>query len=92
MTFNINTVIGFHKMKTKPEGVSQLMAQWIYSILYECDRSYIGEIGRSIAIWLCQHRQYFKEGLLDKSKGTLHAYEMGHGVNWVEFKILEIES
>jgi hypothetical protein len=38
------------------------------------------------------HRHYLKEGLLEKSKLTQHAYEESHRVGWDEVKILEIEN
>jgi hypothetical protein len=38
-------------MKTRPERDPQLTAQCIYSIFCECGRSYIGETGRSPAVF-----------------------------------------
>jgi hypothetical protein len=46
----------------------------------ECGRSYISKIGRPLAMQLCEHRHNLKEGLLEKSKLTQHAYEEGHKV------------
>jgi hypothetical protein len=41
---------------------------------------------------LCEHRHNLKEGLLEKSKLTQHAYEEGHRVAWDDARILETES
>jgi hypothetical protein len=68
------------------------MAQCIYSIPWECGRSYIGETGRPLAVWLHEHRQNLKEGALDISKLAQWAYEEGNRVSWNEIRILEIES
>jgi hypothetical protein len=68
------------------------MAQCIYSIPYECGRSYIGETGRPLAVQLHEHRYNLKEGLLEKSKLAQHAYEEGQRVSWDDARILEIES
>jgi hypothetical protein len=79
-------------MKTRPVGDRQQMAQCIYNIPCECGRSYIGETGRPLAMWLHEHRHNFKEGLIEKSKIVQHAYEEGLRVGWDEARILEIES
>jgi hypothetical protein len=50
-------------------------AQCVYSIPCECGRSYIGETGRPLAVRLREHKHNLKEGLLEKSKLTQHAYE-----------------
>jgi hypothetical protein len=42
-------------------------------------------------LWLCKHRNNFKEGLLEKSKLAQHSYEMGQRVIWYEARILENE-
>jgi hypothetical protein len=40
-------------MKTMLERDTQKMAQCVYSNPCECGRSYIGETGRHLAMWLC---------------------------------------
>jgi hypothetical protein len=52
-------------MKTRPERDSQHMAQCVYSIPYECGRSYIGETVRPLTVQLREHRHNLKEGLLE---------------------------
>jgi hypothetical protein len=39
-----------------------------------------------------EHRHNLKEGLLEKSRLTKHAYEGGHKVGWDEDRILDIDS
>jgi hypothetical protein len=78
-------------MRTRPERDPQQTAQCVYSICCECGRSYIGEIGRSLAIWLCEHRHNLKEGFLEKSKLAQHAYEKGHRVIWDEASIWRLK-
>jgi hypothetical protein len=48
--------------------------------------------GRPLAMQLREYRYSLKEGLLEKSKLTQHAYEEGHSVSWDEATILEIVS
>jgi hypothetical protein len=79
-------------MKTRPQRDQQQTAQCIYSIPCECGRSYIGETGRPLAVWLREHKHNFKEGLLEKSKLAQHAYEEEHKVMWDEARVLEVES
>jgi hypothetical protein len=79
-------------MITRPQRDPQQMAQCVYSISCGCGRSYIGETGRPLAVWLCEHRHNLKEGLLEKSKLAQHAYEEGPRVIWDEARILEVES
>jgi hypothetical protein len=55
-------------------------------------RSYIGETGRSLAVRLREHRHNLKQGLLEKSRLTKHAYEEGHKVGWTDARVLDIES
>jgi AraC-like DNA-binding protein len=57
-------------MKTRPERDLQQMAQCVYTIRCECGRSYTGETGRPLAVWLREYRHKLKEGLLEKSKLT----------------------
>jgi hypothetical protein len=68
------------------------MAQCVFSISCECGRSYIGETGRPLVIWLHKQSHNLKEGLLEKSKLAKHAYKEGRRVVWDETRILEIES
>jgi hypothetical protein len=79
-------------MKTRLERDPQQTAQSIYSIPCECGRSYIGEKGRPLAVWLHEHRHNLKQGLLEKSKLAKHAYNEGHKGGWDEARILDIES
>jgi predicted GIY-YIG superfamily endonuclease len=55
-------------MKTMLERDSQLMVQWVYCILCEYGRSYIGETGRPLAMRLRKHKHSLQAGLLQKSK------------------------
>jgi hypothetical protein len=79
-------------MKTRPERDPQQTAQCIFSIPCECGKSYIGETGRPLAMWLHEHRHNLQQGLLEKSKLAQHAYEEGHRIGWDDAGILEIES
>jgi hypothetical protein len=78
--------------KTRPEKDPQPTAQYVYSTPCECGRSYIGETGRPLAVWVCEHKHNLKEGLLEKSELAQHAYEEGHRVGWNEARVLETES
>jgi hypothetical protein len=79
-------------MNTRPENDPQQMTQCVCNIPCECGRSCIGETGRSIAMWLHEHRHSLKEGLLEKSKLAQHAFEEGRRVSCDETRILELES
>jgi hypothetical protein len=79
-------------MKTRPKTDPQLTAECVYSIPCECGRSYIGETGRSLAVWLREQKHNLKEGLLEKSKLVQHAYEEDHKVMWDQARVLEVES
>jgi hypothetical protein len=79
-------------MKTRLERDPLQMAQCIYSIPRECDRSYIRKTSKPLAVWLREHRHNLQQGLLEKSKLVQHAYEEGHGVRRDYARILEIES
>jgi predicted GIY-YIG superfamily endonuclease len=68
------------------------MAQCVYSIPCECNRTYIGETGEPLAVRLREHRHNLQQGLPEKSKLAQHAHEEGHKVSWDEVVILEIES
>jgi hypothetical protein len=50
------------------------------------------ETGRSLAVWLHEHRHNLQQGFLGKSKLDQLAYEEGHRVGWDDARILEIES
>jgi hypothetical protein len=78
-------------MTTRPERDLQCTAQCIYSVPCECGTSYIGEIGRPLAVWLCE-RNSLQRGLLQNSKLAQHANEEGHRVDWDNARILGIES
>jgi hypothetical protein len=90
--YNIRTIFKTkHTLrKTRSDREPQQMAWCIYSIPSECGRSYIGERGRPLAVWLHEHN--LKEGFLEKSKLAQHAYEEGHRIGWDNARILEIES
>jgi hypothetical protein len=79
-------------MKTRPERDPQQTAQCIYTIPCKCGRSYIGETGRPLAMWLREHRYNLGKGLLEKSKLDQQAYEGGHRVGCDNARFLEIES
>jgi hypothetical protein len=46
------------------------MEQYVYSIPYECGRSYTGETGRPLAMQLHEHRHNKKEGLLENQNSS----------------------
>jgi hypothetical protein len=48
-------------MITRPERDLQQTAQCMYSIPCEWGRSYIGETGRHLAVWLHEHGHNLKE-------------------------------
>jgi hypothetical protein len=64
--FEIKHTLRSSLMETRPVRHLQQTAHCVYSILYECGRSYIGETGRPLAVRLCVHRHNLKEGLLKK--------------------------
>jgi hypothetical protein len=78
-------------MKTRRERDPLQTAQCIYSIPCECGRSYIGEIGRLLAVRLREHRHNLQQGLLEESILAQHAYKEGHRVGWDDSRILVIE-
>jgi hypothetical protein len=79
-------------MKTRPERDPQQTTQCVYSTTCECGRSYISETRRPLALRLREHRHNQKQGLLEKSRLTKHAYEEGRKVGWDEDRILDVES
>jgi hypothetical protein len=70
----------------------QEMAYCIYSIPFECDRSYISKTGRPLAMQLHEFRHNLKEGLLEKSKLSQNVYKEDHRVGRDEAWMLETES
>jgi hypothetical protein len=75
--------------RTRPHRKVQDMRQCIYSIPYECGRSYIRETGRPLGIRI---REHIKQGLMEKSRLTKHAYEEGHHIQWKDAKAVQIET
>jgi hypothetical protein len=55
-------------METRPKTDPQQTTECVYTILFECGRSYADKTGRYLALLLCEHRHNLKEGLLEKSK------------------------
>jgi hypothetical protein len=96
--YNIRTIfktkhtLSSSLMNTRKERHPLQTAQCVYSIPCECGRSYIGETGKPLAVWLREHRYNLKEGLLEKSDSAQHSYEEGHKVGRDEARIVEIES
>jgi hypothetical protein len=78
MIFKTKHIISSSLTKTRPERDRQQKEQCLQHFL--CDRSYIGEIGRLLAMWLHEHRHNFKECLIDKSKLSKHAYRQSSGM------------
>jgi hypothetical protein len=64
-------------MRTRPEIDPQQVAQCVCSIPCGCGRSYIGETGRPLAVWLREHGNNLKEVLLEDSKLAQHALRGG---------------
>jgi hypothetical protein len=79
-------------MRTGLERSPQQMTHSICSIPCECGRSYVGETGRPLGMWLREHRHNLREGLPEKSKLAQHAYEEGHRAGWDQARILESNS
>jgi hypothetical protein len=74
-------------LSTRPDRNSQQTIHCICSIPCACGRSYVGGIGRPLAMWLHEHSKSFK-----KLKVVQPVYEEGHRVGWDEAKILDTES
>jgi hypothetical protein len=55
-------------LKARLERDQQQMAWLISNIPYDCRRSYIGETGKHLVIWLLDDRDNVKGGLVRKSK------------------------
>jgi hypothetical protein len=66
MIFKAEHTLTSSLMKTQPERDPQQTAQCLYNIPCECGRSYMGETGRPLAMWLHEHRRNLKDGLLEK--------------------------
>jgi hypothetical protein len=77
-------------MRTRPIRAPQNIANCVYSITYECGRSFIGETGRPWIVRLRKHRQNL-EGHLERSKVVQHAFGENHHIVWKEAKSLETE-
>jgi hypothetical protein len=74
MIFKTKHTLRSSLLKTRPERDLQQSAQFIYRIPYECGRSYTGEGGGPLGVWLYEHRQNLQQGFLKKSKLAQHAY------------------
>jgi hypothetical protein len=59
-------------MRIRPQRDPQQTAQYVYSTPFECDRYYIGETGRPLAVPLCELTYNWKEVLLDTFKLAQH--------------------
>jgi hypothetical protein len=86
--FRMKHILRSSLLRNRSEGDPQQTVQCVCSIPCECGRSYIGETGRPLAVWLHEH---LKEGFLERSRLAQHACEEGHRVIWDEARILEIE-
>jgi hypothetical protein len=54
------------------------MRQYSYSIPCECGTCYIRETGRPFGVWMGEHTNNLKQGLMEKFMLAKHAYEKGH--------------
>jgi hypothetical protein len=79
-------------VRTRPHREVQDMRQCIYSIPCEFGRCYIGETGRSLGERIREQVNDLKQGLVEKSRLTKHAYEEGHHIQWKEAKAVQIET
>jgi hypothetical protein len=64
----------------RPERNSQQTAHCSCNIPCECGRSYVGETGRPLAMWLYEHRHDLRESPLEYLKVVQPANEKGHRV------------
>jgi hypothetical protein len=87
----LNTLLRLHSSKPGRKEIRNRRHS-VYSFPFECGRSYIGETGRPLAVWLHEHRYNLKEGFLEKSKLAQHDYKEGRRFVWGEARILDIES
>jgi hypothetical protein len=55
-------------LRKPSQKVTHKMAQSIFSVRCECGRRYTGKICRPQAVWLSEHKNSLKLGLLEKSK------------------------
>jgi hypothetical protein len=76
-------------MKTWLETDPQWTAEFVHSIPCECGKSYIGQTGRPLALWLSEHRHNLKQGSSREIKISLYAYDEGHTVGRNESRHLE---
>jgi hypothetical protein len=67
-------------MKTRPMSDSQLTAHCIYSSPCEYGRSYVGKTGRPLSVRIRENKLNLKNGLLEKSKLTQHAFTEDHQI------------
>jgi hypothetical protein len=58
----------------------------------ECGRSYYGETGSPLAVWLQAHGHNLKDGLIEKFELDQHDYEECHQIRWNEDRIQQIET
>jgi hypothetical protein len=76
-----------------PLSDPQQTAHCIYSIPCECGRSYIGEIGRPLAVLIRERRHNLKKNsFIEKSKLFQLAFEEDRQVAWNEAKVSHIAS
>jgi hypothetical protein len=94
--FNIKTVFktkcisGNFLRRTKPIIGTLDKSQCVYRTPCECGREHIGETGRPLNIRIREHKYYLREGHIDSSKLTSHAFE-GHRIDWINTTILQLE-
>jgi hypothetical protein len=63
----------------------------VCNVLTDCGSEYVGETGRQMVVHL-KEQQCFRQGLMEESKLSQHAYEEGHQVNLRAAKVLHTES
>jgi hypothetical protein len=62
-------------------------ANCVCSILCECERSYIGETGRPLAMWICEHRQPEKGSSREMKTGPTCLLREEHRMKPVFWKL-----
>jgi hypothetical protein len=88
IVFKTNHTLRRSIVKSRPDLDPLKIRHCIYSIPCECGRCYIGETGRPLGVRLKEHQLNLKQGLLQNSKLTQHAYE-GHCIGWK--RVLQVE-
>lgn len=79
-------------MKTRPIRAPQNIENCVYSIAYECGKSYIGETDRPWIVRLKETQAKFRSSGKIQSSATLqHAFGENHHIVWKEAKSLETE-